>query len=197
MTDLDSFDGSESEAVRLIEEQLKDRVAERLESEVPLGAFLSGGIDSGLVVSAMAEAHSGPVVTTSVGFGEIGHNELEPAGLTAAMFRTEHHSSVVEPNLEEILDGLVAAFDEPFADSSSVPTWYVRARPVVTSPWLSAVMAATKTFGGYHFRYVPHAVESVLRDALPGRPLSARSGGWGLPGHVRRACHGRSVWGRS
>ncbi len=176
VTDLDSFDGSESEAVRLIEEQLKDRVAERLESEVPLGAFLSGGIDSGLVVSAMAEAHSGPVVTTSVGFGEIGHNELEPAGLTAATFRTEHHSSVVEPNLEEILDGLVAAFDEPFADSSSVPTWYVsrEARRHVTVA-LSGD-GGDETFGGYHFRYVPHAVESVLRNALPGRPLKRAVG---------------------
>jgi asparagine synthase (glutamine-hydrolysing) len=177
--EVDSFDGSEAEAVQLIEEQLHDRVVERLESEVPLGAFLSGGIDSGLVVSAMAQAHRGSVVTTSVGFGEAGHNELEPAGLTAAAFRTEHHPSVVEPRLEEILDGLVAAFDEPFADSSSVPTWYVsrEARRHVTVA-LSGD-GGDETFGGYHFRYVPHAMESVIRRNLPGRPLKRAVGALG------------------
>ena len=169
--DVDSFNGSEAEAVEFIEQQIHDRVVERLESEVPLGAFLSGGIDSGLVVSAMARAHQGGVITTSVGFGEAGHNELEPAGLTAASFRTEHHPSVVEPRLEEILDALVTAFDEPFADSSSVPTWYVsrEARRHVTVA-LSGD-GGDETFGGYHFRYVPHAVESVIRRSLPGRPL--------------------------
>ena len=174
--DFDSFAGSEVEALHLIEEQLRGRVVERLESEVPLGAFLSGGIDSGLVVSAMSEAHRGSVVTTSVGFGEAGHNELEPAGLTARAFRTEHHPSVVEPRLEEILDGLVAAFDEPFADSSSVPTWYVsrEARRHVTVA-LSGD-GGDETFGGYHFRYVPHAVESVIRRGLPGRSLKRTVG---------------------
>ena len=174
--DVDTFAGSEVEALQLIEEQLRARVVERLESEVPLGAFLSGGIDSGLVVSAMSEAHRGSVITTSVGFGEAGHNELEPAGLTAAAFRTEHHPSVVEPRLEEILDGLVAAFDEPFADSSSVPTWYVsrEARRHVTVA-LSGD-GGDETFGGYHFRYVPHAVESAIRRGLPGRPLKQAVG---------------------
>jgi asparagine synthase (glutamine-hydrolysing) len=174
--DVDSFGGTEGDAIELIEEQLHDRVVERLESEVPLGAFLSGGIDSGLVVSAMARAHAGSVITTSVGFGEAGHNELAPAGLTAASFRTEHHPSVVEPRLEEILDGLVAAFDEPFADSSSVPTWYVsrEARRHVTVA-LSGD-GGDETFGGYHFRYVPHAVESVIRRKLPGRPLKRAVG---------------------
>jgi asparagine synthase (glutamine-hydrolysing) len=174
--EVDNFDGSEADAVRLIEEQLHDRVVERLESEVPLGAFLSGGIDSGLVVSAMAQAHRGSVITTSVGFGEAGHNELEPAGLTATSFRTEHHPSVVEPRLEEILDGLVAAFDEPFADSSSVPTWYVsrEARRHVTVA-LSGD-GGDETFGGYHFRYVPHAVESAIRSGLPGRSLKRAVG---------------------
>ena len=176
LMDVDGFAGSEGEAIALIERHLHDRVAERLESEVPLGAFLSGGIDSGLVVSAMAPAHGGQVITTSVGFGEAGHNELEPAGLTAASFGTKHYPHVVEPRLEEILDGLVAAFDEPFADSSSVPTWYVsrEARRHVTVA-LSGD-GGDETFGGYHFRYVPHAVESMVRAVLPGRGLKQAVG---------------------
>lgn len=163
----DDFGGTSEAAVAELTEQLQCRVAERLESEVPLGAFLSGGIDSGLVVSYMADVHKS-VVTTSVGFGDAGHNELAPAGLTAARFGTEHHAHLVEPNLEEIFDPIVRAFDEPFADSSSVPTWYVsrEARRHVTVA-LSGD-GGDETFGGYDFRYIPHAVESRIRALLPG-----------------------------
>jgi asparagine synthase (glutamine-hydrolysing) len=167
----DTFEGTEADALALIDEHLQSRVSERLESEVPLGAFLSGGIDSGLVVSAMAAAHRGPVITTSVGFGETGHNELDAAGLTAKQYGTEHFPHVVEPRLEELLDPIARAFDEPFADSSSLPTWYVsrEARRHVTVA-LSGD-GGDETFGGYDFRYVPHAVESRIRSLLPGRPL--------------------------
>ena len=136
---------------------------------MPLGAFLSGGIDSGLVVSAMAEAHAGTVVTTSVGFGEAAHNELGLAGVTAARSAREHYAHLVEPRLDDILDPLVQAFDEPFADSSSVPTWYVsrEARRHVTVA-LSGD-GGDETFGGYDFRYMPHAVESRVRRTFPGR----------------------------
>jgi asparagine synthase (glutamine-hydrolysing) len=155
------------------------RVRERLESEVPLGAFLSGGIDSGLVVSCMAEVHQKAVVTTSVGFGDGAHNELDAARVTATRFGTEHYAHVVEPALEEILDPIVAAFDEPFADSSSVPTWYVsrEARRHVTVA-LSGD-GGDETFGGYDFRYVPHAVESRIRAWLPGQPVQQAVGAIG------------------
>ena len=115
--------------MRSIEEELeariKDAVAQRLESEVPLGAFLFGGIDSGLVVPFMAEALGPHVVTTSVGFAGAEHNELDAAELSAARFQTVHHSEVLEPRLETILNRVVGAFDEPFADASAVPTFYV------------------------------------------------------------------------
>jgi asparagine synthase (glutamine-hydrolysing) len=87
---------------------MKDAVASRLESEVPLGAFLSGGIDSGLIVSFMAETHTADLVTTSVGFGEAEHNELGPAGLTAARYGTTHHAEVVQPALDQVLEKIVA-----------------------------------------------------------------------------------------
>jgi asparagine synthase (glutamine-hydrolysing) len=166
----DDFEGGEQKALDEVSASLGERVRERLESEVPLGAFLSGGIDSGLVVSWMAEA-PGRVVTTSIGFGDAAHNELAPAALTAAKFRTEHHAHVVTPDLEDVLDPIVSAFDEPFADSSSIPTWYVsrEARRHVTVA-LSGD-GGDEAFGGYDFRYVPHYVESRVRAALPSAPL--------------------------
>ena len=165
----DDYEGTEAEAVRSIDEQLADRVRERLESEVPLGAFLSGGIDSGLVVSYMAGQSAQPVVTASVGFGEKAHNELGDAQLTATHCGTSHHPHLIEPKLEEIFDELVAAYDEPFADSSSIPTYYVsrEARRHVTVA-LSGD-GGDETFGGYDFRYVPHAAECAVRSMIPGR----------------------------
>ena len=174
----DTFEGDEGAALASIERMLDERVTERLESEVPLGAFLSGGIDSGLVVSAMAGAN-GRVVTTSVGFGDPRHNELEAASATAAHFGTEHHPQLIQPNLDEVLDPMVEAFDEPFADSSCLPTWYVsrEARRHVTVA-LSGD-GGDETFGGYDFRYVPHAVENTLRSFMPAASVQRAVGSLG------------------
>src|SRR3989442_2612916 len=110
-----------------VSDTIREAVHARLESEVPLGAFLSGGIDSGLVVSYMAEAMNQPVVTTSVGFGERGHNELPLAALTARRWATDHSEQIVKPRLDSVVDVIVDAFDEPFADSSAVPTYFLSA----------------------------------------------------------------------
>ena len=177
--DVEVFDDRRSHSPALqseISDLLRGAVADRLESEVPLGAFLSGGIDSGLVVSYMAETLPNPVLTTSVGFGDRRHNELDAAALTAARWRTDHFSEIVAPRLDEVLDPVVAGFDEPFADASAIPTYYVSqiARRHVTVA-LSGD-GGDETFGGYGFRYVPHAMESVVRDCLP---RAARQGlGW-------------------
>jgi asparagine synthase (glutamine-hydrolysing) len=153
-----------------LEGLLRNAVTSRLESEVPLGAFLSGGIDSGLVVSFMAEAEGAGIVTTSVGFAERDHNELEAAGLTAARFQTEHHPSLLEPKLDEVFDALVGAFDEPFADASAIPTYYVSksARAHVTVALTGD--GGDESFGGYDFRYHTHALERGLRQFVPGAP---------------------------
>ena len=87
---------------------LSAAVAQRLESEVPIGAFLSGGIDSGLVVSHMAESLGQPPVTATVGFDDAAHNELAAAALTAERYQTRHHTAVVEPCLDDVLDPIVA-----------------------------------------------------------------------------------------
>ena len=148
---------------RELEAALRAAVFERLESEVPLGAFLSGGLDSGLVVSFMAEALGERVQTTSVGFSDAAHNELAAAALTATRFRTRHDEAVLEPRLGDVIDRIVRAFDEPFADASAIPTYYLSqiARRHVTVA-LSGD-GGDEAFGGYDFRYGPHALEAQVR----------------------------------
>src|SRR5688572_10456712 len=119
--DIREFDSDARAECALVDEidaRLAAAVSQRLESEVPIGAFLSGGIDSGLVVSYMAQAMGSSPITASVGFDHADHNELEPAGLTARHFSTRHSTATVEPKLEDVLAPIVDSFDEPFADSS-------------------------------------------------------------------------------
>ncbi len=142
-------------------------MVDRLESEVPLGAFLSGGIDSGLVVSYMAEALGDRLVTTSVGFGDAQHNELEAAGLVAAHFKSHHHAALIEPKFDDVMGPVTSRLGEPLADSSAVPTWYVSraARQHVTVALTGD--GGDETFAGYDFRYVPHALEASVRKVMP------------------------------
>ena len=125
---------SEEECLEQLEEQLAEAVRIRLISDVPLGALLSGGVDSSLVVAMMARASSGPVKTFSIGFANQDFNEAEYARAVAERFGTEHHELVVEPNIHEALDFLTRMLEEPFGDSSMVPTHYVSymARQYVT-----------------------------------------------------------------
>ena len=104
---------------------LKDAVRSHLISDVPLGAFLSGGIDSSIVVALMSEVVAEPVRTFSIGFADRHYNELGKARLVARRFRTDHHEFVVEPESVEVLAEIVAHFGEPFADSSALPTYFV------------------------------------------------------------------------
>lgn len=97
----------------------------RMRSDVPLGAFLSGGIDSSLVVAAMQSMSEQPIKTFSIGFSEKAYDETRFAKLVANHLKTEHREFVVTPNAVEILDQLIWHYDEPFADSSAIPTWYV------------------------------------------------------------------------
>ena len=176
VAEFDSARGTDAELVRTIDETLRAAVLERLESEVPLGAFLSGGIDSGLVVSYMAEALGDRLVTASVGFEHAEHNELEAAAVTAAHVRSHHHEEVIVPRLDEVFDDIVEGFGEPLADSSAIPTWYVSkaARRHVTVA-LSGD-GGDETFAGYDFRYVPLVMEERVRRMIGGRAGRAVAG---------------------
>jgi asparagine synthase (glutamine-hydrolysing) len=125
---------AEREYVARLRELIKESVGIRLISEVPLGAFLSGGVDSSTVVGMMSEVLEQPVKTFSIGFNEDTFNELKYARIAAKHFRTDHHEFIVTPDLVQIVDELVWHFDEPFADSSALPTFMVSkmAREFVT-----------------------------------------------------------------
>jgi asparagine synthase (glutamine-hydrolysing) len=116
---------SEDELVEELRALLDEAVRIRLVADVPLGAFLSGGIDSSTVVGLMARHSSRPVKTFSIGFREDSFDELRYARLAARHFATEHHEFIVTPEVCHLVDELVRHFDEPFADSSALPTYMV------------------------------------------------------------------------
>jgi len=116
---------SEDECLEELERRLEDAVRIRLISDVPLGALLSGGVDSSIIVALMARTSAKPVKTFSIGFRAEEFNESEYARLVAERFGTEHHELVLEPDLEETLTYLSEMMEEPFGDSSMLPTYYV------------------------------------------------------------------------
>ncbi len=157
---------TESECAGGLLEKLRESVSIHLMSEVPLGAFLSGGIDSSAVVGIMAGLLDQPVNTASIGFREHGFDELPYANLVAQRYRTRAVQKTVEASAVKILDDLAWHFDEPFADSSAVPTYYVSqvAREQVTV-CLSGD-GGDESFAGYR-RYRIDAAENRLRRFMP------------------------------
>ena len=106
-------------------DSLNESVKMRMISDVPLGTFLSGGIDSSIVTSLMSLNSNKPIKTFSIGFKEKKYNELQYARLLADKYKTEHHEFIVEQESIELLPKLVSAYDEPFADASAIPTYHV------------------------------------------------------------------------
>src|SRR5207253_7547916 len=116
---------SEEECMDELERRLAEAVRIRLISDVPLGALLSGGVDSSIVVALMARASAGPVKTFSIGFRHEQFNEAAYARIVAKRFGTDHHELTVDPDIEETLAFLSGMLEEPFGDSSMLPTYYV------------------------------------------------------------------------
>lgn len=147
-------------------ETLQEAVQLRLMSEVPLGAFLSGGVDSSSVVSMMQGTIGGSVITSSIGFEEEEFNELPYARAVASHFATAHHEQIVRPDALAVVEKLSWHYDEPFADSSAVPTYYVSkvAREHVTVA-LSGD-GGDENFAGYR-RYYFDQRENWIRSWLP------------------------------
>jgi asparagine synthase (glutamine-hydrolysing) len=166
---LEEFDAVFREAVRL-----------RMIADVPLGAFLSGGVDSTAVVATMAAQSSRPVTTTTITFADAAFDEAPHARAVAQALRTDHTEVRVDAKAVDILPALVWHLDEPFADSSAVPTYYVAraARQHVTVA-LSGD-GGDEIFAGYEWRYGMNLLEARLRRRIPGAlrrgvlgPLSA------------------------
>ncbi len=139
------------DAPQLVRHELREAVRLRLESDVPLGVFLSGGIDSSAVVASMREVTSQRIATFTVGFGPSApsYDELPHARMVARRFETDHHEEILEPVVADVLPTIVHHFDEPFADSSAIPTFVVAqstARHVKVA--LSGI-GGDETFAGY------------------------------------------------
>ena len=157
---------SEADACEELRRRLNESVKLRMIAEVPLGAFLSGGVDSSAVVAAMAGLSGGPVNTCSIGFDVPQYNESEFAKMVADRYRTNHHLQVVRSDDFDLIDTLAHLYDEPYADSSAIPTYRVcqLARQQVTVA-LSGD-GGDEVFGGYR-RYRMHMMEERMRSALP------------------------------
>ncbi len=156
----------EATACQELTEQLRAAVKARLISEVPLGAFLSGGVDSSAVVAMMAQISKDPVNTCSISFSDPKYDEAKYAQSVADRYRTNHHVERVESDDFGLIDTLANVYDEPFADSSAIPTYRVcqlaRKRVIVA---LSGD-AGDETFAGYR-RYRWHMYEERIRSVLP------------------------------
>jgi asparagine synthase (glutamine-hydrolysing) len=171
---------TEEDAASELVARLRDSVNIRLISEVPLGAFLSGGVDSSAVVSMMAGLVTDPVVTCSISFGDSEFDEAAYAQQVAQRYRTSHHVERVDAQDISLVDRLATIYDEPYADSSAIPTYRVceLARKTVTVA-LSGD-GGDENFGGYR-RYRWHMHEERLRSVLP---LQVRRPVFGLLGQL-------------
>jgi asparagine synthase (glutamine-hydrolysing) len=139
------------ELAERVRDEIREAVRLRLESDVPLGAFLSGGIDSSVVVASMREVTSGRITTFSIGFGggAASFSELPYARQVAARFGTEHHEEILEPKAAELAPVIVRGFDEPFADSSAIATYAVSAATARHVKVALSGIAGDETFAGY------------------------------------------------
>jgi asparagine synthase (glutamine-hydrolysing) len=172
---------TEKEACGQIIERLTEAVKLRLIADVPLGAFLSGGIDSSAVVAIMAKLSNAPVKTFSIGFNEPEFDETEHARKIARMFGTDHHQFKVEPDATDVLNKLVWQYDEPYADSSALPTYYLSK---LTREHVTVALngdAGDENFGGYQRYLLPlmaqhlHVLPAALRKVGAATALHANS----------------------
>ena len=187
----------EETLVEMLRAKLDKAVESHLESEVPLGAFLSGGLDSSTVVALMGRHALGRVRTFSIGFAEEKYDESAAAKAVANELGTEHHELILRPNIEEMFEAIAWMFDEPFADSSAIPTFAVAqlARQSVTVA-LSGD-GGDELFGGYsRYRQTLHSATdnvSIVNKLLAAVGLMLPHI---FPGRNRLADMGRTKWGR-
>jgi len=185
---------TEDEACEQLLSELSEATRLRLISDVPLGAFLSGGVDSSAIVALMAEHSSGPVKTFSIGFEEKRFDELEYARLVARRYATDHHEFIVRPDAAEVFDQLVWHYNEPFADSSAIPTYYLSK---LTRQHVTVALngdAGDENFAGYgryalggttgRYAQLPEPTRRAMAALVRGIP--AQAGGTGLWPRAKR-----------
>ncbi len=162
----------EDAAREILREKLTEAVRLRMVSDVPLGAFLSGGIDSSIVVGLMAQLSGARVKTFSIGFEDAAYDETAHARRIAEKWHTDHHEFIVQPNALEILPKLVRHFGEPYADSSAIPTFAVSQ---LTRQHVTVALngdGGDESFAGYE-RYLGHQLAERV-NTLPGVTAAAR-----------------------
>lgn len=167
-------------------ELMKESLRLQLISDVPVGVFLSGGIDSSLVVGLMHEVSEQPPRTFSIGFNDTLYDETSYADLVARTFHTTHHNSMVEANIHQVLGQIVEAFDEPFADDGAIPCFHLCKETVKSVKVALSGLGGDELFGGY-YRYlgfqlsefasrIPLSRSSILRKLVGRIPESPKGG---------------------
>ncbi len=163
----------EDEACEVLREKMTEAVRLRMISDVPLGAFLSGGVDSSVIVGLMAQLSGAKVKTFSIGFNESAYDETAHARRIAERWETDHHEFIVEPDALSILPKLVRHYGEPYADSSAIPTFYVAQ---MTRRHVTVALngdGGDESFAGYD-RYLANHLAERMRS-VPGAAVAARA----------------------
>lgn len=179
----------EDEACEVLREKMTEAVRLRMISDVPLGAFLSGGIDSSIVVGLMAKLSSAKVKTFSIGFKEAAYDETAHARRIAERWETDHHEFIVEPDALSILPKLVRHYGEPYADSSAIPTFYVAQ---MTRRHVTVALngdGGDESFAGYE-RYLANHLAERMRS-VPGAAMAARALSRVIPDSIDPKSHAR------
>jgi asparagine synthase (glutamine-hydrolysing) len=182
---------SEEEACEVLREKMSEAVRLRMISDVPLGAFLSGGIDSSVVVGLMAKVSGAKVKTFSIGFNEAAYDETAHARRIAERWETDHHEFVVEPDALSILPKLVRHYGEPYADSSAIPTFYVAQ---MTRRHVTVALngdGGDESFAGYE-RYLANYLAERMQS-VPGMAMAARALGRVIPDSINPKSRARQA----
>jgi asparagine synthase (glutamine-hydrolysing) len=183
---------TEGEASEQLMAELREATRLRLISDVPLGAFLSGGVDSSAIVALMAQQTSAPVKTFSIGFAEKDFDEITYARAVAQQYGTDHREFVVRPDATEIFAELVWHYNEPYADSSAIPTYYLAK---LTREHVTVALngdGGDEAFGGYPRYALPRSVQMYSR-----LPLGARARVAGLAERMLRSVPREGVQARA
>jgi len=175
------YEEAKAELLRLFTESVRLRLI----SDVPLGCFLSGGVDSSAVTAVMSRVTTAPVKTFSIGFADPRYNELKYARMVADQYRTDHHEWVVEPQALDVLPEIVRTYGEPYGDSSAIPTWYLSR---LTRAHVTVALngdGGDELFGGYPWHRVMPALDRMA-SLTPATLMRGLAGWRGLPRRARK-----------